>query len=427
VRLSNGVVGAQLTLKIDKSGGGIPIDSRVVVRPRSLLGLKYVELTRGKSRRTFVNGATMPVANVRLPVDLDRFYGMFDRPTRRAVQGNLEGFGNAFAMRGQSLNRAIEEAPRFLGNLAPVMRTLAAPDTKLARFFKELGDVTRVIAPIAPQYARTFTAAADTLEAWSRRPASLRGTLERSAPTMEAGIRSLRVQRPFLEEFARFSHNMRRATDQLDYALPRLTPALVSGAPVLRRSVDMNERTRASLRAARGLFMAPGTGIALRGLSALAGTLAPTLRYVGPFITVCNYWNYAWTHAGEHITEPDPTGYSQRTNLNQPPRQDNSPGSIGAAAPANGQHVLSGNPANHHANVYSAAIDRQGKADCEAGQKGYVKRANLYGAPGMNIAIDPHIPGDQGPTYTGLARVPRGETFSRIPMLGPQIPRELDP
>jgi hypothetical protein len=89
--------------------------------------------------------------------------------------------------------------------------------------------------------------------------------------------------------------------------------------------------------------------------------------------------------------------------------------------------VLSGNPANHHANVYSAAIDRQGKADCEAGQKGYVKRANLYGAPGMNIAIDPHIPGDQGPTYTGLARVPRGETFSRIPLLGPQIPRELDP
>ena len=38
------------------------------------------------------------------------------------------------------------------------------------------------------------------------------------------------------------------------------------------------------------------------------------------------------------------------------------------------------------------------------------------------LATDPHTPGDQGPTYKGRAHVPAGETFSRNPTTGPQLP-----
>ncbi|MDX6650248.1 MAG: phospholipid/cholesterol/gamma-HCH transport system substrate-binding protein [Solirubrobacteraceae bacterium] len=424
VRMADGQVGAEAVLKLDDKAGAVPLDSHVVIRPRSVLGLKYVELTRGRSKQTFKNGDTLPIGQTRLPVDLDRLYDIFDQPTRDASQENLRGFGDTLARRGQSLNDTIAAAPRFLRHLQPVMTVLGARDTDFARFWKELGDAARVVAPVADAYAHGFTSGADTFEAWSRDPVALQETIRRSVPTLDSGIRSFPVQRSFLRDFARFSRSLSRAAQEMPYALPRITPALQVGTPVLRRTPEINDELRKTLDQARQLFSNPGTGMALRGLIATVTTLNPTLRFVGPYVTVCNYFNYAWTNAGEHISEPDPTGTAQRTLLNQAPRHDNSPGSIGATQPATGKNPISGTPANLHVNVYTAAIDRMGNADCESGQRGYIRKANAYGTD--DIVVDPHIPGNQGPTFTGRPRVLPGQTFTRTPQQGPLMPPELD-
>ena len=68
------------------------------------------------------------------------------------------------------------------------------------------------------------------------------------------------------------------------------------------------------------------------------------------------------------------------------------------------------------------AIDNQGNADCETGQRGYPKKLNHFDSLGRNLATDQHTPGDQGPTFHGRPRVPAGETFSRNPTTGPQTP-----
>ena len=68
---------------------------------------------------------------------------MFDEPTRKASQGNLQGFGDAFAGRGGDVGRTLEELPPLLRALAPVMRNLADPQTDLDGFFRELGDAAR--------------------------------------------------------------------------------------------------------------------------------------------------------------------------------------------------------------------------------------------------------------------------------------------
>jgi ABC-type transporter Mla subunit MlaD len=425
VRLPDGSVGAEAVLKLDEKAGAVPVDSHVAIRPRSVLGLKYVEVTRGRSKRTFENGDTLPTDQTRLPVDLDRLYGIFDKPTRDASQENLRGFGDTLAWRGKSLNDTIAAAPKFLTHLQPVMTVLSARDTQFARFWKELGDAARIVSPVADAYAHSFTSGADTFEAWSRDPGALQETIRRSVPTLDAGIRSFPIQRPFLRDFARFSRSVAAAGEEMPRALPRITAALETGGPVLRRTPEINDELAKTLAQGRRLFAAPGTGIAFRGLIATVATLNPTLRFLGPYITVCNYFNYAWTNAGEHLSEPDPTGFAQRTLLNQAPRQENSPGSLGAPGPAAGRGVQSGTPAHLHVNIYTAAVDRMGNADCESGQRGYIQKANAFGSE--NIVIDPHIPGNQGPTFTGRPRVLPGQTFSRTPQQGPQMPRELDP
>ena len=57
------------------------------------------------------------------------------------------------------------------------------------------------------------------------------------------------------------------------------------------------------------------------GLDGLVDIVHPLIRFVGPYVTVCNYFNYSWTHVAEHLTEADPTGGSQRTLLNQAGQQ----------------------------------------------------------------------------------------------------------
>ena len=49
VRHADGSVTAELSMKLETTIKPLPIDSTVIVRPRSALGLKYVELTRGTS------------------------------------------------------------------------------------------------------------------------------------------------------------------------------------------------------------------------------------------------------------------------------------------------------------------------------------------------------------------------------------------
>ena len=427
--LREGKVGALATLKLDLKNSDIPVDSSVAIRPRSVLGLKYVEIVRGNSKKTFADGDTLPVGRAAIPVELDEFYGIFDEKTRAGSRRSLRGVGDALANRGVSLNETFAEAPRFLKTLEPVMRNLSDERTGLKAFFGELGDFTRVIAPVADRYARQFRTSADTFEAWSRHPDGLRDTISKSAPTMNASIRSFRVQRPFLAEFRDFSRSMERAAARLPRTLPRIVPALQAGTPVLERSPEINEPLRDMLGKLETLMASPGTGSAFRGLTATVGTLNPSVKFLGPYITVCNYFNYSWTNVAEHLTEPDPTGGAQRTLLNMASRQNNGVTTIGATEPANGEGVApNGTPQHLHSNNYSAAIDRQGNADCESGQRGYIEKANAYNNdPKNKTVVDPHIPGNQGTTFTGRPRVPEGQTFSRKPEVGPQVPKELDP
>ncbi len=426
VPLKDGGVGATATLKIDMKHSEVPVDTKVAIRPRSVLGLKYVEVDRGKSKEILQDGDTLPAESATIPVELDELYSIFDEPTRAGARRSLRGFGDALTTRGPSLNRTIAELPRFLRTLEPVMRNLSDPDTDLRGFFDELADFTRVTSPVVDRWAHSFTSGADTFEAWSRDPEALKSTISKSVPTLKTSIRSFRVQRPFLVELRDFSVSLDRAAGRLPGTLPRIIPALEAGTRVLPRTPKVNDELRDTLASLERLMENPGTGAAFRGLGDTANTLNPTVRFVGPYITVCNYFNYAWTHVAEHLTETDPTGGAQRTLLNQAGRQDNTVASLGAPEPANGQGVLSGTPQHLHSNNYSAAIDEQGNADCESGQRGYMERRNHYGDPKFKTVVDPSIPGNSGPTFTGRPRVPAGQTFTRRPKIGPQIPPEIE-
>jgi virulence factor Mce-like protein len=431
VRLPSGKVGAELSLKLDKKIGAVPVDSSVVIRPRSALGLKYVEFEKGSSKRVLPDGATLPASRAKVPVELDEFFNIFDAKTRRASQQNLEGFGNAFTGRGADLNRFIAGAPELFGVLRPVMANLADPRTHLEDFFKELGDAARIVAPVSETNAHLFTTMANTFEAFSRDPQALKDTISKSPPTLDVSTRSLRVQRPFLDHTTAFSRDFAAATGELRGALPPLNRALKIGTPVTTRSIELNDELQGAMSALQKLAEAPTTNGALRGLTATITTLQPQLRYLGPYVTVCNSWNSFWTFAAEHFTAPDSTGGSERALLNGTPQTDptdqhgnDDVNAMGANEFAHGYQAQdhSNGRQDLHANFYGSAINPDGTAQCEAGQQGYAFQSNPYrdrgvqGDPYRRVNVD-HPAIDRsppvGPTYKQFNKQGKGEGLNR--------------
>jgi len=87
VRRADGSSFARLTLKLDQAVAPVARDSRVIIRPRSALGLKYIELTPGRSPETFADGDTVPLGQATSgQVELDEVLNTFDAPTRGAMQ-----------------------------------------------------------------------------------------------------------------------------------------------------------------------------------------------------------------------------------------------------------------------------------------------------------------------------------------------------
>jgi phospholipid/cholesterol/gamma-HCH transport system substrate-binding protein len=419
VRLYDGSTGAELTLELEKEQGDLPRDSTLRIRPRSALGLKYVEVTKGTSKETFRGAETVPASQASFSTELDEVYEMFDEPTREAAQENLRGWGDAFAGRGEALGRTLEELPPLMQSLEPVMATLADPETDLDGFVRELGDAARVVAPVSEENAALFTSMADTFEALGRDPESLKAMISKSPSTMDTGIRSFRVQRPFLDDLTAFSRDFSGATEELKGALPPLNGAVKVGTPVQRRVPALNEDVRKTLGTVRDLAEAPGTNAALRGLTATVTTLNPQLRFYGPYVTVCNSFTTFFTYLAEHFSEPDTTGSAQRALANTTGRQEDSLGSMGADEPANGVGVIEGAPQYAQDQPYGAAVAADGRADCEAGQRGFVERQARFFPKQYKIARDAHSAGLQGTTFTGRSRVPKGQTFTAQPETGP--------
>ncbi len=411
---------AQLVLKLNVSHDRVPLDSRASIASKSVLGLKYVAITLGRSRRVFADGATMPLSQTEVPVQFDQVLDTFNAPTRTAIDQNTLGFGDALAGRGGGLNDTIAALPSLLGHLHSVAGYLSQPSAGLVRFLGALNGFTSTVAPVSAQLAQGFGYGGTTFGAIDRSPRALESTIQKSPQTLSVSTRSLAVQRPFLTDFAVLGRDLTPATRSLRVALPVIDPALEQGSRVLGRTPGLDVKLQGVMRSLKRLALAPGTNMAVNALSHTVGTLNPMIRYLGPYVTVCNDWNYWWTYLAGDVDEVTSFGTAQRALLNfANPTQTNNVGSLGATAPADGGAAISSMDEFLHGPAYGAAVDNQGNADCETGQRGYPYKLNHLDPEGRALDSDEHTPGDQGSTFTGLARVPKGETFSRAPTTGP--------
>ncbi len=112
------------------------------IRPKSLLGEKYVDVHDGGANRPPLDTtAVLHETQKAVPVELDQFINSLDAPTRNAARVLLDDLGAGVAGRGQSLNEAIAAGKTNLANLAVFGTTLNNRDPDLDRILVGLDGV----------------------------------------------------------------------------------------------------------------------------------------------------------------------------------------------------------------------------------------------------------------------------------------------
>jgi virulence factor Mce-like protein len=366
--LDNGRVVATLQLKLDKAVEELPKDSTVVIRPKSLLGLKYVEITRGREQEGFPAGATVPLSASRPPeVEFDELVDTFDEPTRQGIEESTLGLGTALAGRGGSLNTAIGAFRPLLTDLYPVMRYLREPRTGLVRFVRALGRSAAIVAPAAEQQADLFVGLDRTFGALAAvaRP-YIQDTIAEGPATLDTSIRSFRVQRPFLADSARLFADLRPGVHALRQAAPTLSDALRIGRPVLLRTPALDRRLERLLVSLKDFATDAIVPRGVADLTAATRSLRPTLHFLAPAQTTCNYIADWMRNVSDLLSVGDASGTTQRFIIIATPQGPNNEGGP-ASGPADGPTLQ-----NHlHVNPYPYTASPGQPKECEAGNEGY--------------------------------------------------------
>ena len=147
----NGKPIAVIDAQLNKSVEPLPVDTHFTIRMKSAIGDKYLDVTLGHSRRTWRNGATVPLGQTSALVDLDQVLDMYTPSTQNGRRRHTLGFGQALAGRGSGLNHAIGAFVPLVDDLTPVMRNLASQQTDLTGFIRGLGVAPGALAPVAQQ------------------------------------------------------------------------------------------------------------------------------------------------------------------------------------------------------------------------------------------------------------------------------------
>jgi virulence factor Mce-like protein len=397
IRRPDGQTFARIHMKLQKDVEELPADSNLIVRSRSALGLKYLEITPGKDKTGYKPGARIPIARAQPePVEFDTVINTFDKKTREGQRNVLRGFGDGLAGRGVGLNQTIAILPELFGNLEPVMRNLSAPATRLRRLFPSLERAARIVAPVAETQGALFANLDTTFAALASvaRP-HIQETISRSPAAEDAGIRGFPQQRPFLTNFAGFARELRPGAAVIPSTVPDLADALELGTPALKRSPALNRRVESLFVTLADFSTDPTVKLGVSRLTDTVSSLKPTLAFLTPAQTTCNYVTLWFRNIASLLSEGDRNGTWQRFIIVTTPQGPNSESGM-SSGPANGPTTDNYLHTNPYPNTASPGQTKECESGNEVFYQGRQVLSNVPGNQGTKTAGQPGATGSGG-------------------------------
>lgn len=306
VRLGGKIVGQVLNprvedgkaivdLQIDPKYKPLKADSIVEVRPRSAVGVRYVDIRSGPDGAPLEEGARIPAAQTRATRALDEVLGTFDPETRVRTQQFLRELGTGLAGRGEDLNEALGAAPQTLRRTDDVVGAVAGRTDAAGNLVRGAAVAATSADPVREEIRLGFAPGAKALRPFSDRGGALQEALDEAPPTLATVSGRLPTVSRFVSELEGLARNARpalragpRAFTQASALLREARPGLVDADTTLRRANDAVIPTLVLLDTVKPV------------LPQLEGTLdnaKPVVERLGAYGCDVLQWGRRWTDA----------------------------------------------------------------------------------------------------------------------------------
>jgi virulence factor Mce-like protein len=195
VRVSGVAVGKVTAISHDPSSPGFSVvtmqisDTNAVpiysngfakVRPKTLLGEKYIDLTVGSvaSAEAISPGGYLPVAETGKDVSNDEIFNSFDAATRADQQQVLAALDQATKGRATDVQSIIPQLQQVVANLSPVAQVYEKDQQQTDDIFVQLNTIMQALADEHQQLAGFLANGNVALGAVAAKDAALVGTLQ---------------------------------------------------------------------------------------------------------------------------------------------------------------------------------------------------------------------------------------------------------
>ncbi len=224
---------AQVDLQIDPEYGPLKSDTTVEVRPRSPVGVRYIDIKPGTRGTNIPKDGLIPAQNSRSTVQLDTVLGTFDPDTRVRARQFLRGLGGGFADRGDDLNQAYGVAPKFLEDTQAVVGAIADRKGATRTFIRGGGLAADAADPVRQTIADGFKPEADSIRPFYERADSVHRLLEQAPPSFQTVTAQLPATTRMLDELAGFARNVRPVLQASPTAFSQTAALLSESRPGL--------------------------------------------------------------------------------------------------------------------------------------------------------------------------------------------------
>src|SRR3954465_15745829 len=240
---------ADLTLHITKDGfAPLHLGTRAQVRQASLSGVanRYVNLDLApNSNPKLPENSVIPASMTTSTVDLDQLFNTFDRPTRKALSGVIEGFGKQYPGNADQankgwlyLNPSLAASSRFFNELnrdTPMLERFIVANSKLV---SDLAVKRDDLAGLVRNFNITFGAI-------GRQKASLARAISLLPPFMRRADTTFVNLRATLDDLTPLVNESKPVTPKLRRFLAEPRPLTHDARPTLRDLSNLIRRAGA--------------------------------------------------------------------------------------------------------------------------------------------------------------------------------------
>ncbi|MEV4418404.1 MlaD family protein [Patulibacter sp. NPDC049589] len=228
---------ALVDLQLDPKIAPLRADTTLRVRPRSPIGVRFVDLKPGRSGRVLEEGDVIPLSQTSTANELDTVLGTLDVARRKKAQTLMGELGEGTLSRGGDIATTLDEAPTALNRLERVSRAVNARPGAPERFVRELQGTFAAIEPVRGTYREAFAPAADALRPIAAEERAVGETFSAAGPALRQARSGLASTDPLL--------------DEVDGLAEAAVPALRPAPAALRQTTRLLARSRTGLKSVR--------------------------------------------------------------------------------------------------------------------------------------------------------------------------------